>query len=458
MSSSNLLTRDVCNGFAGNSDLYGLGIRIGIYLQWISSLLTNILLPNEVSDSLDTNSIFLFAVFIAIAKASQSSGEFRPAEAFIMLQLCFGYLLSVLSVSGLRLTLFNVASPELLLSKIRLRPDLINTLPDEVRRQFDMSALFKSQNPIFTLMEQLAAAKIALSLGELSKPPPGVTIPAFQLRLLKALDIILVYSAFPEIFYGGSGTLFVSALEPVFWGVDFYVFFRLARLTAQDADVDEAKAYVRERLLRYKHNRKLVMKSKNPQIFTLGLTSVYKNDQVSWLGVVWRSCIVAGIGIYNVWFWFGGIGFLRTDSCPSYVFLFCKANILGGARTFFKVVSVIYVIYGGALIFACFTFMLAFIGTTCRALLINMFIMPYAKLLLLLASTNRDRAKRRLETFDATRSEFLRWLDIPSVPQLLCGMAYLSSTPKEETSTENGKKKEAAMNQNEAAPVQQSVW
>ena len=33
MNSSSLLTRDICNGFGSNSDLYGLGIRIGIYLQ-----------------------------------------------------------------------------------------------------------------------------------------------------------------------------------------------------------------------------------------------------------------------------------------------------------------------------------------------------------------------------------------------------------------------------------------
>ena len=160
---------------------------------------------------------------------------------------------------------------------------------------------------------------------------------------------------------------------------------------------------------------------------------------MSWLGVVWRSCIVAGIGIYNTWFWFGGIEFLRRDSCPIYVFLFCKANILGGARTFFKVVSIIYVAYGGALVLACCTIMLAFIGTTFRALLINLIILPYAKLLLLLATTDKERGKRRLETFDATRSDFLKWLDIPSVPQLLCGVAYLSSTPKEPTAVEDTK-------------------
>ena len=268
MELSTLIARGDCNGFAGNSDLYGLGIRIGIYLQWISSLLTNVLLPTGVSDSLDTNSIFLFAVFIAIAKASQSTGGLRPAEAFITLQLCFGYLLSVLSVSGLRLTLFNVASPELLLSKIRLRPDLTTFLPVEIRRALDIAAIQNSQSPMQTLKDQLKAANIKLPLGKLSEPPPGPKIPAFQLAILRFLDLLVFYSAFPEAFHGPPGTLFISALEPLFWGADFYVLFRLARLRAHGNDLDQVKAFQQERLQNYKNCRKLVMESKNPQIFT----------------------------------------------------------------------------------------------------------------------------------------------------------------------------------------------
>lgn len=119
----NLARRAACNGFDGNDDLYGLGIRIGIYLQWISSLLTSLLLPTGASDYLDTNSIFLFAVFIATATATHRNGGLHPAEAFIMLQLCFGFLLSVLSVSGFRIALLH--------DKINLDPSLLS---DSVRR------------------------------------------------------------------------------------------------------------------------------------------------------------------------------------------------------------------------------------------------------------------------------------------------------------------------------------
>lgn len=114
----NLYPRAACDGFEGNDDLYGLGIRIGIYLQWVSSLLTSLLLPTGASDYLDTNSIFLFAVFIATATATQRNGGLHPAEAFIMLQLCFGFLLSVLSVSGFRLALLR--------DKVNLHPRLLS--------------------------------------------------------------------------------------------------------------------------------------------------------------------------------------------------------------------------------------------------------------------------------------------------------------------------------------------
>ena len=119
--------RTDCNGILGNPDLYGLGIRVGIYLQWISSLLTIIFLPVGVSDSLDTNSIFVFSVVIAVAKATTSLNHLRPMEAVIMLQMRFEYLLTVLSVSGLRITLLsdpNRFHPDLWLSELRRSPHI----------------------------------------------------------------------------------------------------------------------------------------------------------------------------------------------------------------------------------------------------------------------------------------------------------------------------------------------
>lgn len=449
MKASALFTRDICNGFAGNSDLYGLGIRVGIYLQWISSLLTNILLLKGVPDSLDTNSIFLFAVFIAIANATNATGGLHPAEAFIMLQLCFGYLLSVLSVTGLRLTLFNVAGLEPLLSKLQDHPNLIDVLPSEIQQYFDLQAILSSESPAKALRSQLKAIKSRIPFKDLiEKPPPGISLPSFQLFQLQMLNFLAVYSLFPEVF---NGDYVNYSLEPAFWLLDLYVFLRLAKFTANDTPMDPVKYYRHERYLNYKKNRKLAMECMRPRVFSLGLTSVYKSDQISWLGVVWRSCIVAGIGMYNIWFWFAGIEFLTTDSCPKFVFLFCKANMLGGARIFFKVLSIVYIVYSGALLLWCCYIMIAFMGTAVRSLLINAIIFPYTELLILIASIGNQRQKRWLKYLDATRSDFLRWLDIPNMRQLLSAFAYLSSNSKEIVILGDAA-------QDDEEPLQKNVW
>ncbi|ORY19257.1 hypothetical protein BCR34DRAFT_209121 [Clohesyomyces aquaticus] len=88
-------------GFLGNSDFYGLGIRIGIYLQWIASLLANYYIPEAVCSSILTNTIFLLAVFATLVRSS-ARGELETVEIVILLQLCYGFILSVLSIWGHR--------------------------------------------------------------------------------------------------------------------------------------------------------------------------------------------------------------------------------------------------------------------------------------------------------------------------------------------------------------------
>ena len=76
----------------GNPDLYGLGIRLGIYFQLISTSLTNRLLPEETLSAWDTNSMFLLAVFAAVSK-STVNGTIQYVEAYVMLQLMFAFLI-----------------------------------------------------------------------------------------------------------------------------------------------------------------------------------------------------------------------------------------------------------------------------------------------------------------------------------------------------------------------------
>ncbi len=55
------------SGFVGNSDIYGLGVRSGLYIQWVSSLLANHLLREERTALMGSYLIFHIALWIAVA-------------------------------------------------------------------------------------------------------------------------------------------------------------------------------------------------------------------------------------------------------------------------------------------------------------------------------------------------------------------------------------------------------
>lgn len=60
------LTNASC-GYVGNSDIYGLGIHVGIYLQWVAGILSKAFLEEEdMHDIFNESSIFLITIFVAI--------------------------------------------------------------------------------------------------------------------------------------------------------------------------------------------------------------------------------------------------------------------------------------------------------------------------------------------------------------------------------------------------------
>ena len=80
-------------GYRGNPDLYGFGIRLGLYLQWIASVFSKAWTPSL--DSLrylfDADAIFLLAIFIATSV--YSTGVLEPAhdiDILILLHMFFG--------------------------------------------------------------------------------------------------------------------------------------------------------------------------------------------------------------------------------------------------------------------------------------------------------------------------------------------------------------------------------
>ena len=82
--------RFVDNGFTGNSDFYGLGIRLGVYLQWWASLLANIFLPNEWYSMLGAYMVFSLALIVALLVLSFQHTCTFTAEIIIVLFMYWG--------------------------------------------------------------------------------------------------------------------------------------------------------------------------------------------------------------------------------------------------------------------------------------------------------------------------------------------------------------------------------
>lgn len=87
---SDVEKREEC-GFAGDDNTYGLGIRIGIYLQWITSSIAYNFVPEEAVTMRGVNNCFQAAMFAGLLFITITKGpELYAVEAFIMLIFCMG--------------------------------------------------------------------------------------------------------------------------------------------------------------------------------------------------------------------------------------------------------------------------------------------------------------------------------------------------------------------------------
>lgn len=122
--------------FDANVDFYGFGIRLGVYLQWFSSWISNTLDPESCSDNHEENSIFVLAIAVALAVAFRTN-DLKVSEVYILLLICTGYFCIVLSTWGLRLHLLRPGavhvSPLLWqgnqMRKPRIPPSKFSSLP-----------------------------------------------------------------------------------------------------------------------------------------------------------------------------------------------------------------------------------------------------------------------------------------------------------------------------------------
>lgn len=79
-------------GFAGNPDIYGLGIRLGYYTQALAVWFANYFLYRDAKSLRGANLIFILALLIAICIYAFNAGTTYAIEVFLLLQigLCMG--------------------------------------------------------------------------------------------------------------------------------------------------------------------------------------------------------------------------------------------------------------------------------------------------------------------------------------------------------------------------------
>lgn len=75
-------------GFQGNSDVYGLGIRIGLYTQSLAAWLGTFFVCREGLTLRSVNTLFAFAMLGGLFNLTANARTSHAAEAFLLLQIC----------------------------------------------------------------------------------------------------------------------------------------------------------------------------------------------------------------------------------------------------------------------------------------------------------------------------------------------------------------------------------
>ena len=89
----------------GNSYLYGLGVRTGVYCQLLATILANHGVPEALTAAVDTNVIFLLATLVALITVT-AQAQLSTVEAFVMLQIIITFLMAVVNIVAWRWWLF----------------------------------------------------------------------------------------------------------------------------------------------------------------------------------------------------------------------------------------------------------------------------------------------------------------------------------------------------------------
>ncbi|KAF4537465.1 uncharacterized protein LTHEOB_1656 [Lasiodiplodia theobromae] len=287
-----------CPGFNGNPDLYGLGIRLGVYSQWFSSWLTNTCNPSAAAANHDANSIFLLALLIGISVAV-ANDAIRPVEAYVMLHICFGFIFTVLSLLGVRVYFLTPRTLSEFLCHVRIKRE---ALRGSVRGRIQAV-----QTAFRHFQEWLR------SRGE----DDGEKEPQQQ-----------------EEGHQDNRRASVASMAAIGRNT---ICGKLVRNLRQMPDASlpaSTLGLVRASTIE----------------FTSDAVSFLKHPSLSWSGVAWRSAVLTYLIGLNLWFWWSPWLIDKVSestggkACAPSIFFFGHQHITGSLLDFFRSVSVILAI------------------------------------------------------------------------------------------------------------------
>ncbi|KAF3906293.1 hypothetical protein ABW20_dc0103028 [Dactylellina cionopaga] len=94
----------------GNSDLYPMGLRAGVYLQWIATILANFFVPSVAPSMRGINTLFQLAVFSGLSYEVTNMHALDGIEAFILLTLCIGSITTMITSPNMDIRVTRVGS------------------------------------------------------------------------------------------------------------------------------------------------------------------------------------------------------------------------------------------------------------------------------------------------------------------------------------------------------------
>ncbi|KAI1457844.1 hypothetical protein F4805DRAFT_467128 [Annulohypoxylon moriforme] len=180
-----------CEAIVGNPDFYGLGIRIGVYLQWLTAWVSLLVDPLSAQSVYDVNSVFVFAILVATMIATfADSPTIEPVETYIMLQFSLGFFVTTLSTFGLRLHF--------------LRPSSVAEFLQNLDKLQRAVRTFLRNSTFLSVMWRLFGTGIGLPLNYISPLKPyhlswsGVFWRTTTACMLTAVNIWLWFASQPN--------------------------------------------------------------------------------------------------------------------------------------------------------------------------------------------------------------------------------------------------------------------